>query len=117
MPFSRSKKERVQFVFPIFMPQQSLHPRPEYGNLVPGEPHLLPGCLVCLRGPYGQQVSASVHIGVVLLVVLSEGLHNGARLLGGGGAVEVNQRLTRVRLLGRMVDWLVGLLIDRWSVP
>ena len=52
-------------------------------------------------------MSTPVHVSVVLLVVLSKGLDHGARLLGAGGAVEVNQRLAGVRLLDKMVDWLV----------
>src|SRR5215510_15995033 len=43
-------------------------------------------------------MNAAVNVGVVALVILDEGIYDSARLLGGGGIIEVNER-TAMHLL------------------
>ena len=52
-----------------------------------------PGRLVGGGGLLGEGVHAPVDVGVVLLVVLVEGVEHGPGLLGGGGRVEVHEPL------------------------
>ena len=49
------------------------------------------GPLIALRRPLGQAVHAAVHIGVVLLDEAGHGVDHGARLLGAGRRVEIDQ--------------------------
>src|SRR5438094_144244 len=51
------------------------------------------GSLEVARGPLTQQVNAAVDVGVVGLVVAAQRLQDGARLLRGGGVVQVDQGL------------------------
>ena len=44
-------------------------------------------------GAIAQFVNAAVDIGVVVLVVAADGIEDGARLLRGGGVVEVDERM------------------------
>ena len=52
-----------------------------------------------VRGAVAQFMDAAMDIGVVVLVVMHERVNDRARLLGGGGVVEIDQRLA--------VDFLV----------
>src|SRR5262249_43332441 len=58
--------------------------------------HLVAGQLVPGGGLLGQGVDAAVHVGVVPLVVLPQHLQHLPRLLRGGRAVQVHQRLVAV---------------------
>ena len=66
--------------------------------------HRGPGPLEGPGGPLGEGVDAAVDVGVVPLVEAGDGVDDGARLLRGGGAVEVDQRLA------------VDLLVERREV-
>src|SRR5829696_7957783 len=55
--------------------------------------HLLAGAFVEGRGLLGQTVDTAVDVGVVLLVVLVEGVQHLPRFLGGRGVVEVDKLL------------------------
>ena len=61
-------------------------------------PDLLAGRLVRLRRALGKQMHAAVDVGVVLPVMTGDGVDHGARLLGGGRAVEIDQRPAPHRL-------------------
>jgi hypothetical protein len=49
--------------------------------------------LVPLRGGFGKSVDAAVDVGIEMAIVVVERVDHSGRLLGAGGAVEVNQRL------------------------
>ncbi len=51
------------------------------------------GVLVVLGGALAEQVDAAMNVGVVGRVVVLQGVQHGARLLGGGGVVEIDERL------------------------
>ena len=53
--------------------------------------HALPGFFVMLGRAHTQCVQAAMHVGVFMFVITSDDIEDGARLLGGGGVVEVNQ--------------------------
>src|SRR5687768_17433105 len=55
--------------------------------------HSLAGAFVEGRGLLGQAVDTAVDVGVVLLVVLVEGVQHLPRFLGGRGVVEVDELL------------------------
>ncbi len=68
--------------------------------------------LVGGSGPLAQRVHTPVDVGVVLRVVADEGIDHGLRLLAGGRAVEIHERLA--------VDFLVQdreVLADTLDVP
>ena len=56
------------------------------------------------RGSAAQGVGGAVHIGVVTAIVLIHGLQYRQRLLGGGGIVQIDQRL------------VVDLLLQGWEL-
>src|SRR5207249_3086382 len=60
--------------------------------------HLEPGALVSLRGPLAQHVDAAMHVGVVVLVVVPQLVQDGARLLRGGGVIEIDEPFSVDRL-------------------
>src|SRR5207248_4434296 len=49
---------------------------------------------VRLGGPLREQMHSAVHVGVVLQVVARDRVDHRARLLAGGGAVEIDERLS-----------------------
>src|SRR5260370_41173793 len=53
--------------------------------------HALPGFFIMLGRARAQCVQAAMHVGVFMFVITSDNIEDGARLLGGGGVVEVNQ--------------------------
>ena len=54
---------------------------------------LLAGAFVLARGALGEGVDAAMDVRVVALVIIVQRLDDDARLLRGGGVVEINQRL------------------------
>src|SRR5437588_4286163 len=55
--------------------------------------HPLPGFFVMLGGACAQRMQSAMHIGVFVLVIISNNVEHSARLLGAGGVVEVDQRM------------------------
>ena len=55
--------------------------------------HGVPRLFVGVGGGAGEVVGAAVDVRVERLVIMARGVHHRARLLGGGGVVEVNQRV------------------------
>ena len=54
---------------------------------------LFAGFLVALGGLHAEGVDSAMDVGVVAFVVVHEGLNDGGGFLGGGGVVQVDQRL------------------------
>lgn len=61
--------------------------------------HLFPCSLVGFCGPHGQQMRASVHIGVIFFVVVPQRVDDDSWFLGCGCAVEIQERLAVVSIL------------------
>jgi hypothetical protein len=57
------------------------------------------GCFKGFGGPGTELMSTAMNVGVVCGVVLLQGLQHLARLLTGGGVIEVNQRMAIRRAL------------------
>jgi hypothetical protein len=55
--------------------------------------HFLPRAFVELGGVHGEGMDAAVHVGVVVLVEIGDGVDDGARLLRRRRVVQVHQRL------------------------
>src|SRR5258708_13772684 len=56
--------------------------------------HTLPRFFVMLSCPRAQRVETAMHIRIFVFVVIANDIEDKARLLGAGGAIEVNQRMT-----------------------
>ena len=57
--------------------------------------HLLAGMLKALGGAGAELVSAAMHVGVVVAVVMLQRLQHLAGLLAGGGVIQIDQRLAQ----------------------
>jgi len=56
--------------------------------------HALPGFFVMLGRTHAQRMQATMHVGVFVLVIISDDVEHGTRLLRAGSAIEVNQGMT-----------------------
>ena len=56
-------------------------------------PHGLSTGLIVVRGSLAERMHAAVHVGIVLEVVIADGVNDGSGFLSRGGVVEVHQRL------------------------
>ena len=54
----------------------------------------LPRFFVMLGRAHAQRVETAMDVGVFVFVIIADDIEHGARLLGAGGAVKVNQRMT-----------------------
>ena len=63
------------------------------GSAAPRKRHTFcAGLLVVAGGPFAEQVDGAMDVGVVVAVVVLQGVEHGLRLLRGGRVVEVDER-------------------------
>ena len=63
-------------------------------------PHRFPRRIVRLGSAHAQRVYAAMDVGVIVLIVVRNGVNHSARFLRGGCVIQINQRLA-VNLLGK----------------
>src|SRR5215472_13322087 len=51
------------------------------------------GLFIMLRGAFGKRVHAAMDVGVIVAIIMFDGLDHGQRLLRGGRVIQVDQRL------------------------
>ena len=59
--------------------------------------HLMANRFIVLGGYGGKMVCAAMYVGILLPVVVVEGVDNRGRLLRGGGIIKINQRVAVYR--------------------